>query len=354
MIIYIDKSVGQVLHDEKFTDDYYVLFVGLANAHLKGKCFLCGDIGSLSFLSTRLEGVSAAIYRDLINHYSESRMIIESVEKIIVIGLGMTCELPAFVNSKACRINLSEKCDYEFDNVCSLIAENLDDCKFYMYIGQHYLNLLKLKGVHIRFQFENGAGSTISDVLKTRVLEDQKISLCIVDSDFKHGKTTKYPNSPGRGETANKLLRTERELRKQEEITPFEVYCLDVHEVENLIPISILEKLCLDCPPMNEGLDVLKELRVIRNGEPVFYYDLKKGIESSKTDLAYSAYWDEIIAESGVASNVSIHRTKVLRSALEILPLDYSVELECYMEKVWKIIGSKVYSWGCAKLPKRA
>ena len=95
----------------------------------------------------------------------------------------------------------------------------------------------KLKGVHVRFQYENGAGSTISDVLKTRVLEDQKISLCIVDSDFKHGKTTKYPNSPGRGETANKLLRTERELRKQEGITPFEVYCLDVHEVENLIPI---------------------------------------------------------------------------------------------------------------------
>ena len=143
-----------------------------------------------------------------------------------------------------------------------LLCENLDDTKFYFalceeYYGINYLNTRNGQG---------GGGSSTADNFEQIVNKRDKICLCIVDSDIK------FPGSDDGG--------TYGAIRNKN-IEPYpshSVYKLQVHEIENLIPIEIIRKHVND----ENNRHFCKLLKSIdKNGDILHYYDFKDGIKLS-------------------------------------------------------------------------
>ena len=190
--------------------------------------------------------------------------------------------------------------------------------------------------------------------------------LCIVDSDKKYG------NAEPR-ETMQKV----KEIANRNMQDYFEVILLDVHEIENLIPINVLEQIIKKLNISKQGIDFMRFL--VREDcsleSPVFYFDLKKGIPLKAYFLeedadkererkyrklsAYRKYWRPYIEKFGVKiedKNDYIIEgicDKTLRHALDYFndikkqeKLE-SFEIEPYLKNSWMEIGEKVYCWGC-------
>lgn len=359
MVIYIDKSIGQRIAENAIGENDKIIFTDLALSYQKGNCILCGDLDSLDKLSQQTDLGLHGIYKKVYNQHAESKIIIDSVEKVVVLTYADKNNMciPEFIKDKNYVINL-ENAEYINFSTPTFIGENLDDCKFYEYLGRYYLHNHGLSGTEIQFHQELGAGSTISTVLEKCVCNDKCLSLCIVDSDRKHGKSANYPNDAARGSTATELLKTDRKLKRIPNHVPYDVYCLNVHEAENLIPISIIEK-ASPIEETKETIAVLKALRKVRDGTPLYYYDLKPESkkDSSKpprnTSAQYTAYWKEISKESKIDIFPHVNNRKLLHTAINLLGNEFDLKLDDYLVEEWETIGLKVYTWGCVKSPIR-
>jgi len=351
MIIYIDKSIGERGKSEGFSAEEEMLFNQLAYAHIKGDCFLCGNIGSLDHLNASL-GVS---YRTVKKRYSESRTLMDAVDALLVISYEENPDLPEFLNGKSRIISVDNAVSSRINEQCRLLGENLNDCAFYKLLAERYLHTYphKIKDVNISFQDELGGGVTTDTVFEKSIDIDKHLTLCLVDSDTKHDKSTVYRNDPAIGDTARKLLKTEKRLSEK---SFFELYCLPVHEAENLIPISILKEIANDSSPdMIPGIDCLEKLLSAGLEKAILFYDFKYGGTKVKGDPSIT-YWIEVGEKIG--NDISFPRVAagVLQQAIERLSEQtsagyrrvVSVRLDDYLIPLWHEIGLKVFSWGCA------
>lgn len=351
MIIYIDKSIEKHGKTEGFSTDEEMLFNQLAYAHIKGDCFLCGYIGSLDLLNASV-GVS---YRTVKKRYSESRTLMDAVDTLIVISYEENPELPEFLNGKSRIISVDNAVTSRINEQCRLLGENLNDCAFYKLLAERYLRTYpqKIKDINISFQDELGGGVTTDTVFEKNIDIDRHLTLCLVDSDTKHDKSTIYRSAPAIGDTARKLLKAEKKLSEK---NLFELYCLPVHEVENLIPILVLREIANDSSPdMMPGIECLEKLLRAGLEKAVLFYDFKYGGTKVKGDPSIT-YWIEVGEKIG--DDISFPRVAagVLQRAIEKLseqtPDGYkrvvSITLDKYLIPLWHEIGLKVFSWGCA------
>jgi hypothetical protein len=164
---------------------------------------------------------------------------------------------------------------------------------------------------------------------------------------------------------------------------------LDVHEAENLLPLSILDDVvkhdALDAQNGMAYLRLLQEKRMELNKkateqkdkdkekypEVMLCYDIKKGVNVHKLKLDLEdpekrkkvskpllAYWEEVIEVVGDDSIPGIAE-KVLTYAIkhmdEITPSGYKkvndYPIDEYLVDHWDTIGKKVFSWGIANKP---
>lgn len=144
----------------------------------------------------------------------------------------------------------------------TLLCENLDDTKFYFALCEEYfgINYIKTKnGLGV-------GGSSTADNYEQIVNNNDKICLCIVDSDIK------YPESD-EGGTYVAILN--KNIPKH----PSHLVCkLNVHEIENLIPIEIIGRHIKD----KKAREFSKRLKAIdNNGDILHFYDIKEGIKLS-------------------------------------------------------------------------
>lgn len=201
---------------------------------------------------------------------------------------------------------------------------------------------------------------------------DRRLTLCVVDNDRKHGPSKAFPNEPAKGGAYKKVKDVLDELANNQTLPLYDCYCLDVHEVENLIPGSLLRKLQADCPEMAAGLDMLDRLKTIRDGTPALYYDFKNGFPYITLEPK-RAYWQEILEELGgqksdmppeerpkqgiKGKSPQLFFPSVCKELLErtneeldkILPT-----LDTYLEPHWEELGATVFTWGCASIPSSA
>ena len=130
-----------------------------------------------------------------------------------------------------------------------MLAENEDDISFYKMLGQFYVRESKIGKIKIDFEPRNGGGSTTYGVLQRIIEEKNRMCLCIVDSDKKYG------NAEPR-ETMQKV----KEIANRNMQDYFEVILLDVHEIENLIPINVLEQIIKKLNISKQGIDFMRFL----------------------------------------------------------------------------------------------
>lgn len=359
LIIYIDKTISDYYSKIDFTEEEKVFFNQLAIAHKKGDCLLCGNLSSIQTLMNKTDDLISSVYKKILNKHSETRSIIDFVDRVIVLSCGETTEIPDFISKIALVLKVDQViCDnFNIDAPCTLIGENLHDCEFYRMLAERYIVINHIRGTSIACHFESGGGNTTNKIYEKCIKEDKVLTICIVDSDKKYFETRLYPNQPSKGDTVNQLIKTHENLIKEISPSTYAYYCIPTHEVENLIPLCVLENMPKN--KIKEGINSLKKLLNNKNYDAILVYDLKKG-EQSCSHAPQIAYWKEV--------GNKIHDNTfpkvgddLLEPALELMR-DQSNEkcyfekivLDDYLKKIWGEIEKFVFSWCCASYPIRS
>lgn len=357
--------------ERALTQNEEVLFADLASAYYQGQCYLCGDLDVLRDLAQKVN----RIYDRTVQRYVEGRAAMEAVQKVFV--LSYASDISALPDI------LREKENYQFISVqtaiqenwklreCTLIAENLEDCSFYEIVADWYRRQQKMMGISVHFHREGGGGNTIKGALRNCVEKEKRPSLCLVDSDQKYGKTKSTRSQLSYGDTYRQAQKVLRDVTKPG-LPPCELCHVDVHEVENLIPTQILRELQKNSPGMVAGLQFLKRLQEVRNGEPALYYDYKNGFPYIIDEPART-YWQEIITELGGKEEdmpgaqklkkgeynpdelffKAIGGNKLLACATQKMD-EVKWKVDTYLIPYWQQIGAAMLTWGFATSPTYA
>ena len=364
MLFYLDHTIYETYSQRAFSAEEIIFFRDLSIFCQRGECILCGDLESLTVLRDCDKIESRKAYYTACEHFSEHRSIMEAVSLVFVLTFSDQTEkdnLPTFLRQKCRFIPLSKAVMWkQLGGRCTLLGENLKDCEFYELVGKNYCRRNEIHGISIMFHHEAGGGNTTADVLNKQIGKELTPTLCIVDSDKKYGQTSNCTSVPTIGETLRRVRKTEGRLQSAEPAFPFEVYPLPVHEVENLLPQSVLLALTDKLPDIVDGMKTLRKLCDVLGGEPVLYYDLKNGVPCSVTGPR-RAYWEEVSSlmptDDGeprpdfcfpkVSDNSHLMEwsNQYIESAVG------AVDLDGYLLPLWEQLGQKLLSWGCACTP---
>lgn len=374
MIIYIDKSIGQ---RDSFTVDEELMFTELACAHKRGYCYLCGETTSMDKLKTKIP-----LYKNTgFSQYAELGTILKLVETLVVISFNNAQDLPRIIKEKMCEngysvrvISVSQAIEYRLNEQCVLLGESSYDCKFYRLIGEYYMHSIKnkIKGISISLKDENGGGDSTFVQLNKCVRTEHHLTFCLADSDKKHGTSAKYCNRPAIGNTASQLEKAKNSLKEDKLGHLFELYTLDVHEAENLLPLSLLDKLVNSkAQGAKPGVAFLHNLQQKQIGlkekfpEVILCYDFKNGIDIAKlrdksnrpqfNKKPLLAYWEEIaeMIGSDVFPPIADKTLQLALDQINASPNDFfELTVDDYLTDYWSAIGKKVFSWGFAMTPR--
>lgn len=360
MIIYIDSSIGESGKINGLNNDERLLFEQLVLAHKKGICLLCGDRASIEWLAEFMGDWCGHIYQRIGEDSPQVKAIVSAVETLLVLSHTDDPKLPGFIQEKCRVLTVQDATKYSLYLPCSLVGENLNDCAFYKLVAERYCYLNKIKGIGLKFRDELGGGDTMATVFEKCVAIDKVLTLCLMDSDIKYGPTNEFPQVPQVGETAGKVLGKYRNLIKTQSAATFDLCCIDAHEIENLIPMSVLEKIAEATPDVANGVNYLKKFIGAEEESAILLYDFKEGGKKIKSG-APSVYWQMVTSAIGDDSMPCLCK-KVMEKAIEVMKEEMQagvryvtvVPLETYLISRWEEIGRKAFSWGCAHMPMRA
>lgn len=359
MIIYIDRTIGNLFEQRKPTNEEAALFCKVAQVQKDGKCIICGDIKSIDILIKILPPPYNQIYRIISGRHIESRALFDMVDTVIVLTGDIDAPaIPAYIEEKSIAITIDEAEDMDLSSGCHLVCENIDDCNFFEDLARCYMNRKSLHSINLYSSKENGGGNTTASVFE-KCINQKAMTLCIADSDMKYGKSTDYPNDPARGDTLKKVQKVEKRLSDENCRIPFCVLPLCVHEVENLIPLTILEKMEEDLPCIRSGRILLEKLKEVDEGCPILYYDFKKGFSDFEEGPKLS-YWREVFQKAkdtgiqlvddvpkpwpAISSNNLLGRASKLIEKADFR----DVLVDSHLSNHWDTIGKKVITWCCA------
>lgn len=367
MIIYIDKTIASQKSGKPLDDSEIKLFEHLANSHKEGYSLLCGDIFSIEYLSSAVDVYFRPVFIQIMSKQPELRALIEKVSKVIVLSYKQEPEVPKFFStiSDIIIIKVNDAAKLAMHEQCALICENMNDCEFYSLIGERYRNDFAVGGIQISLRPDPGGGGTVFQMLEDRAIKQKNCALCIVDSDYKHG------NNPPLGSTAAKVKSSKVAIKHKVPYAIFHIMVLDVHEAENLIPISVLENISNNIPTMEDGIKFMKALIRENLTDALKYYDLKNGdkkikapekltetdpLKKAKYDIAIK-YWDNICDKLGI-NYIPALCSGLLEKAIAEIKRDekscsyiHRVVIDDYLITYWHNIGKEIFTWGCANKP---
>lgn len=361
MIYYIDGTVSRQLAERELTPTEAVFFVELAVAHRRGFCVLCGERSALEALSERMGVPAEGIYRTILGRYAEQKAVLETVGFFSALTFDPAAPAlpPALAGIEHMTVPIQEAQGCQFGRRCRLVGENLDDCRFYERVAESYWRKRSGRGLCVSFELRGGGGNTVAGEYEQSVAGDRIPTLCVVDSDLKYGATKRFP-CVKRGQTLRQAEEADRRLASETAV-PHRLYPLQVHEVENLIPLPVLKTL-------GDSVDTgaIERLRTVRGGEPLAYYDLKKGIVVKEDDEPFNEYWRQISRElspegeePGTEIGTTLFRpvgvNKLLPKAWKKMGEGPGPDWpEGVLESHWAGLGGVLLRWGCAAEPLRA
>ena len=236
-----------VFKNEDYKHSLNNLFLGYA----EGNLLLSASPELLDFLST---GLDDSLSKRVINHLQHKALVRYNVlwqTKVVLNNPNVhdhEIAIDFFRQSSAIQPPI-------------VLCENLKDTEFYFalcreYFGEVFINTKNGQG---------GGGSSVADSLEHIVVSNDRFCLCIVDSDMKF---------PGAKEGGTYKAISNKGL---EPSSTYHVHKLNVHEIENLIPIDFMCQHIRD----NRVRSFAKRLKGIdKNGDILSFYDVKKGINS--------------------------------------------------------------------------
>lgn len=351
MFIEIDEKCIELLNEDKYT----IFFNGLAHSINNGKNYIYLSKKTLELLynSKKIDLTSRKIYKRIFDNSSEDLAIKKSVSRRVMVANNGEDKIKIIDNQILIPIDIAIEKNL-FDTRTNLICENLSDCNFFGNIAKLYKLENSINAINIELENNNGGGDTIVEVYKEKD-KLKEISLLIVDSD------QKYYEAP-LGNTLKRLLKVEKSQ-------VVEIYSLHVHEIENLIPIQMIENYYRQSNNEENREDVINFLKLFKisnfDNSPLAFFDMKKGIQVKKwqENENYREYWKLNLESVKYVYDenqyiINGFGDNLLRKINSFL--DKKIYEEDFMEKnmnsyiinVWKEIGKLVYSYGCSR-PKK-
>lgn len=357
MLFYIDKSIGDAIEADELSEAEILELQFLAIAAQRGSCIVCGEYHSLSTLANREDNIGV-VFRKVLSKYTTQRAIMEKVNIIFCICKCSAKDLPPYIVNKVQEISIDRIVNSRWNlfQKCALICENQSDCEYYTLLGLDYCNQNSISEYAVDFTYQGGGGQTTATAYNNMVCRERRPALCIVDSDKKHG------NNCPLGKTCVEVQNMTASFSDSE--PPFRTVVLQVHEVENIVPLVILAKVYKGEPSIDSNIQLLKKLAEIENGAPLLYFDLKQGHSNIIGTDDASQYWNHIASAYQIDlsefSNVfpAIVDRKYLSKAIpklrEIVYNHELLEFESCLENIILQLEQTTFSWGCVGRPMYA
>ena len=252
-------------------------------------------------------------------------------------------------------VNYVELRDSDSFRSTSLICEDINDCYFYHYILNWYIDNYRMK-VNISLSDVHGGGDRI-DSIAVKEVKDHHFGAVVVDGDYS------YPGD-SEGCTAMKCRETFGE-------SPYLfLMVLPAHEIENLIPAKFYSSNPdLQLPARKQKL---KQLLSFDKGFEVIYQylDIKSGwkVEDVVKDLKYMQFVEYCLSHSSLLNGKSAsdfieekraHGRKMILEGLGkgtlglvLKHMDFmsqDVELFDFQDETWRTLARQMISVGFSR-----
>lgn len=265
------------------------------------------------------------------------------------------------VSDKLIYINPTDL--FSFDKTI-LLGENLNDCNFFEYIANWYIqrdqslkSLVSCKSLHIQ-----GSGDQLADSYENYATTNNDVfCLCIADSDLKFDVNMLTGAGLLKGQTVRKGKTISKVLSFDNKNKPFNCtcYCFEsAMEIENLIPFSIIA---------NDGIYKAK-ITTLHNPSKLAFFDFKIGLKKSNLEkfvkdpkemrliCLKKQYWELMLPElqNSTFPNDTIIEgfgdkllSTILRKHAKELSTITDNMLTDYQKYEYNEIGKRIAGWCC-------
>lgn len=339
-----------------------IALTNLFNSHLEKKHIILASkdlfkaVVSSNVFSRRIRNLAEY----LLTNYRELRTIPEKVSTHIEIDLNLQQTDLQKQEGRPRRLGYGFFIDSESVQRANFLCEDLMDCNFYKFIGDFYKNEVDANGLVINLEFRNGGGSGTKKNYD-ELIRNNKMCLCILDSDKKHPHGAKGDTSLAFNGVADKNFSHH--------------FVLEMHEAESLIPMELINQ-ALESGKINRAHVAVYDsfLRVFDVDETAKkYLDHKKGLEVNAAaeidEKVRMEYWKNIIPRiNGIPKNRCLTRLececrepckvvegfgdRLLSHIIEELEETSPRKLHSFIKDNlyddWFTIGKEIFSWGCA------
>lgn len=353
MLFYLADS----LLVDKNSSEYFEIVTAISNiaiAAFESKHSISGDIRILEFMSKNVDIDIRArmVLNNVVQQYATQPIPQSITFYLEVVKECLENSFRKDGNRIIAQMSYKEFLDTKSTQECCLIGEYYYDCKFFRRI----LSWFKEKnGIALPTIFEDidGGGDDTYKKVKQFVGRNKRPTICIVDSDKRYPEQTIAENS-----TCGKCMRL------YPNIPFYRFIVLNVQEVENLVPLSVIDGLSWsgDAKYQKESYDYLTKAK--NSSELLAYFDIKKGIryyQSLFKDPKYVDYVEkcclchpniEIPKDYSSLKEGSIIypslRKDLLKDSLDLISKKgiSSFDLMNYQEKEWTTIAEQMLNWG--------
>lgn len=290
MIIEICDSLALDL--QNLTDEEHGALIGLALSRSRGYNFILSSKSLLHALISLndIGALAISTYRKVYSDQVQWRNLLSSFNfRVRVVSSGQQISIHSEGSVEILQIPLKDILFYKLDDRASLIAENLTDIEFYVRISKSYLDYRKVV-IGLCYNEVNGGGHTTKDVVSSHFKNNNGVSLCILDSDFKT-PWCEY------GDTAKGVIDIIPNF-------PFARYITTKsREAENIIPTIILDYFASENKLIRQSVSKIKQLIDDHDRNPVKFIDFKKGmrlkiIKTSCQDT--NKFWSDSFIKAGL------------------------------------------------------
>jgi hypothetical protein len=341
----------------------------IARSARTGKHLVFGHMSVLDRLGSfeRLGEISRAYYKASANRSVQQLSIFNHADIYVKVGVQESDITANLVDGKTCIvIPLEQFNSHSFSNATTLLLEKESDYQFLKCVCDKYLLDNFLHNVNVVYEVDDGPGGNTVNKYRRLQATCDRLCLCILDSD------RLYPGGPC-SRTAQDVANVDRS-----DIHAIRYQILEVHEIENLIPVSVLQSVAdaMGGAPNSIAHCLLRALeRLADKGGPDVYlhWDSKKGIVcNGLSDEGSRTFWKGHYAEIKEVFHKQCIRSDCNSSSCERLllppwpfPAEALVAVKDHqnhftgprdelLSGIWIRLGRQLFSWGMADVPRIA
>ncbi len=366
MLIQLGDDIGDCLDPCTLTIDEQAGLEQIAHNARNGFHLLSGEMNLLDRLASSpfLGDVAKSLYLSAANKSVQRRGIWEHIDVYVVATTNLkNVEIDVVEGATRIRIPLSHFGMGCFGGSTVLLLESVSDFLILESIARWYLRVSGLNDSLYSFQTEDGPGGNTVNKYVQKQAQGTQLCLCVVDSD-------KLSPGDALSNTAENVLNAD-----DPSVHTTAVHILDAHEIENLIPMSVLEKVaelrgCAEGSMPRIVLRCLAELSQLGFPDTQRYWDYKDGVlcQTLNGRVDANAFWkghyervknhfrktcQSENCHSEACERVLLPAWPLARETREYMQsegLELSLPMDQELADLWQRLGRLLINWGIADL----